>query len=542
MDTPFDISRWQPTRPPNAGDRNPGPDELETLSRTLAAQTRDLRARPYDPEGWICRAETLRGLGLTELAVADAWKGGMMCRGLLEGVEEEKEGGWRLGVGRGFWMLQVETWQEGKEEKGLRGQLEVLEERARRVQERSLRYPNGEGTEGEGQFVPRPYPWLTEERSRRSDKLVERMNEEFAANARTALVLEQPFCEVRRHVFGNTRPESKDVLGVFATQDIPADAIILIDSTRIVGSAGVTANSRDVWACSPHPMNCRVPPDDSAGPDLRWVKDELGTGATSTLLTLRLLQAAVQDGFKSPLDHPLVARLTPNYPPIEYNVEPETFSLKQDIDIPMRALQQFGIDIFADLEWDSWVIFTIARRQENNQCGDAVSAAVMGLFSLFNHSCEPNVGWSRFREEAGNGNDSSSACANELNDVEADANDEHAKRKREGILDHSTVTVTTTRPIAKGEQIFVEYDSFVHSSSVGERRRRLRKWLSGDCMCTRCVREAAEEARRDSPTEENGRVDRMGKEKQGWDDSERVEFPEETGALKGQRLNMWCMR
>ena len=81
-----------------------------------------------------------------------------------------------------------------------------------------------------------------------------------------------------------------------------------------------------------------------------------------------------------------------------------------------------------------------------------MSVSLNPLFSLFNHSCEPNVNW--------------------------------ATQK-----DHRTVVMRVSKDVAAGEQLFVEYDAFEHDKSVDERRKRLTRWIDGPCMCSRCVRE-----------------------------------------------------
>jgi hypothetical protein len=46
-----------------------------------------------------------------------------------------------------------------------------------------------------------------------------------------------------------------------------------------------------------------------------------------------------------------------------------------------------------------------------------------------------------------------------------------------------------SRDVVAGDQLFVEYDGFMHSSPLEARRERLSKWIDGPCLCTRCVRE-----------------------------------------------------
>ena len=156
--------------------------------------------------------------------------------------------------------------------------------------------------------------------------------------------------------------------------------------------------------------------------------------------------------------HPLglsaIARSTPTY----HCQEARRYSVPQNIAVPNEALQQFGVDIYADERFDTWILFTVAARLDNNCWSNPTCRVLSPLFSLFNHSCEPNVGWA-------------------------------------SSTDHCGIKVTTKRDIKAGEQLYLEYDSFVRDKPVQQRRERLSRWIEGPCMCTRCVREEKAEAR-----------------------------------------------
>ena len=217
--------------------------------------------------------------------------------------------------------------------------------------------------------------------------------------------------------------------------------------------------------------------------DLRWVRDKAGKQASSVLLNVRLLLCSIQDGVEHPLDHSLIARLTPTY--AEDKVE--SFSLQNDIVTPNEALQRFGIDIFANLNYDTWVLFTIQARAFNNSCGDPMSESLNPLFSLFNHSCEPNVEWTTTE-------------------------------------DHRTIKVKARRNIDGGEQLLVEYDQFIRNQPLEARRKRMMRWLDGPCLCTRCIREERE--KKEAVARKSNEV------RPEWDIPQEIVFPEDLLNLK----------
>jgi hypothetical protein len=131
------------------------------------------------------------------------------------------------------------------------------------------------------------------------------------------------------------------------------------------------------------------------------------------------------------------------------------FSLDDDIMIPNTALQQLGIDIFANHHYDTWVLFTMQARVDNNSCGDAMAEWLNPLFSLYNHSCEPNLRWTTQE-------------------------------------DHRTIVVKAARDLVAEEQLFVGYDASISDQPLEVRRKRLWRWLDGPCCCTRCTREEKE--------------------------------------------------
>lgn len=72
------------------------------------------------------------------------------------------------------------------------------------------------------------------------------------------------------------------------------------------------------------------------------------------------------------------SRLTPSYRSTVY----KSFCLEKDITILMEVLQNFGIDIFANHNFDTWVLFEIHARVINNSWSDPLATCVSPLFSL----------------------------------------------------------------------------------------------------------------------------------------------------------------
>ncbi len=108
---------------------------------------------------------------------------------------------------------------------------------------------------------------------------------------------------------------------------------------------------------------------------------------------LRILAACIQSDCH-PLDHPSIANLSPLYD--DYS---RLWSLSNNIVTPIKILRQSGIDVYSDMRYDTWVLQTVWARVINNQQGDLDERewhlrGINQFYSFFNHSCEPNTGWS----------------------------------------------------------------------------------------------------------------------------------------------------
>lgn len=480
MDIPFDVTKWQPTKPLEEEDSELTDDDLTSLSQKLADQTKQILLHPYDADGWFRRASTLTRLRYPELALGDAHKAIVLCQSHLARLQDQN---WHLGARMGFWMHDP-GYQNDESREMLQEYLAKLQSRAHRVEIDNMHFfPAFE----EGRLQRRPYPWTSDRHQRRDDELLLMINQEFASNA-AKMWKDGPLCEVRRHAFGVgvDGQDTSDLLGVFASCDIRKGDIVLVDRTRTWGCIGPgternLANLQIAGGCG----NAVHPNDeyDDSTQDLRWVRDQAEKYTASVLLGCRLLLCSIQDGSAHPLDHPLIARLTPTYRRDSFS----TFSLLHDIVIPNEALRQFGIDIFTNHNYDTWVLFTIQARAHNNSSGDPVSDSLSPLFSLFNHSCEPNVKWTT-------------------------------------STDHRTIRVKAWRQIKQGEQLFVIYDGYMRNEPLAARRKKLQRWLDGPCQCTRCTREEEQQQQQQQSSAVEGEA--------VWDVEEKPVFPEDCLKLK----------
>lgn len=207
-----------------------------------------------------------------------------------------------------------------------------------------------------------------------------------------------------------------------------------------------------------HPSVC--------GKDFDWLfeKAKLATATTDfsldALLLLRVLSQTLSDAEKEghPLKSKVMVRLTPAYNFTVPNLI--IFNFQDHVLTPLLILSTLGIDIFASPNYDTWVLHTIKCRLQNNKHGQTLGnwpgTSISGLYSMLNHSCDPNVDW---RHE-------SSSCA---------------------------VTLFATRDVGVGEELCISYiGQEGNEMGVVERRRKLMGWFGMDCGCGKCVREAKE--------------------------------------------------
>ena len=313
------------------------------------------------------------------------------------------------------------------------------------------------------------YPWTLERHLRRDPELVKLINQELQGSAKKAT------CYLGQSTLA--KDSSEDMLGMFAAREVRAGECILTDRTATgicsTPSSNSCSNCYTRLVEEPTQAECCSESYCSAacldlamnayhkalcGKDFTWLQ-EPARGLTHNssplrlLLMLRLLAACVQAGAeKSPLDHPLIARLKP----LANKDHLDVFTLTESIIIPIKILEQLGVDVFATRNFDTEILHSIWTRLANNKVGSpdprlGFVDEITPHLPLFNHSCEPNVEW---RRENGS----------------------------------TTVRFFAIKPIKKGEELFCSYLN-VGGIPVEQRQEMLWPWFEGPCLCSRCEEE-----------------------------------------------------
>ena len=346
-----------------------------------------------------------------------------------------------------------------------------------------------------GSTLAKPYPWMAEHHLRRSPSVIDAAKKDFEENYSFSRFGKPGPCALNQVNIGQVMPEDYPAdpvqLGVFAAHDILAKEQILLDMTVAGGHSHksqdmcdncfgdfaygkVPADCCSAIYCSPdcqeeseayHPALC--------GKDFDWLYESAratdeGGDALGNLLFLRFLGLFVQSGNAHPLDHPLVARLKPQY----FNNHRVIFTMAGSIEQPIQMLQQLGVDVFADPRYDTWVLRCIWARIMNNKRGYRPPGggnieSINTLFSFFNHSCRPNTEW------ASDGS--------------------------------SSIGVYAIQDIKRGEELTLCYTHGIENLSFVERQVVLAPWLGGSCSCQRCneERELEESSEEDEDEDED---------------------------------------
>ncbi|KAH0553372.1 hypothetical protein GP486_006557, partial [Trichoglossum hirsutum] len=317
-----------------------------------------------------------------------------------------------------------------------------------------------------GLVLMRPYPWIPAEYLRRDQALIDALNGELKTYG--------PRCKIRPS-FVKPSPRSEvggvktapDNLGVFATRAIPNGERVFLDispaGAHLTKARNVCENCGGGLPLTPLTLQCCSTAvfcspkcrelalthyhSSLCGKDFSWIYADTKSTATHipdmrppTLL--RLLAMCVHQDVH-PFQLPAIARLMPSYDADH----PSGWLMQGNLVMPIRILQALGVDVFADLRYDTWVIQTMWWRCKNNMSVDIDSDApitTLGPFySFVNHSCEPNVHWKSSQS--------------------------------------STLELKALRNIKKGEELYTSY--LPDGMDKEQRRKWLNQWLGRDCAC-----------------------------------------------------------
>jgi len=202
------------------------------------------------------------------------------------------------------------------------------------------------------------------------------------------------------------------------------------------------------WASTYHSALC--------GLDFSWLDDWARNKGShdpytnQVVLLVRLLAYASQTIDTAPLDNVYLSRFTAGY-----RANPTTLPLSFTAMVvhPTRILGSLGIDIFQDHQYDTWVIQVLMDRIIMNygchtQVGKGSPFFLGGLYSMFNHSCEPNL-------------------------IDGP---EHANRR-------AVPTLFARRDIEEGEELTVSYIAL--GLPYQQRNQSLITWFD-PCLCEIC--------------------------------------------------------
>ncbi|KAM3069083.1 hypothetical protein ACMFMG_004264 [Clarireedia jacksonii] len=446
---------------------------------------------------------------------------------------------------------------------------DAFRERSKEVAESGVRITASRS----GKILQRRYPWMDDNLFVRSRQLIDNINSTFpSTNAK-----------VRPVLFPTLISSTKDVgpLGIFATHTIQPDEQILLDKSLLITSnissstclfcdtchatlippflhpseivrpkcscliAFCSRSCHDIATKGYHKLQC--------GKDFEW----LYSPATSTnsqkkqdpdswlpKMFLRLLSVILSTpGFephpiaqKHPLTHPLLARMTANYPVDNQKAESAfDWSFYENIQAPLKILTQLGVDIWETRGsfWGPDVLQTIYWRMENNAnasvmdlAGDGIRSGIKGIESwdgkvhltvlspnylFFNHCCRPNTIW--------HGTVPNMAVGMEWLFVEGvgrgmggDGQFGDGSRREEEVLKpgSGSVVCRAGRVIQEGEELMISYvgdpmgigdtdtDADWGASEgkqirIGKEREQKRamltKWFENGCGCEVCEEE-----------------------------------------------------
>lgn len=355
------------------------------------------------------------------------------------------------------------------------------------------------------------YPWNDHEPDRCSEGALELLNTELAVISPKCLVkvTELPtLVETGSETDGSGSIPMNRQLGIFAKDDILPGETVLDEYTVLTANIRLKESFCDACSTTLPPLDansavvgcpecddtmfcnaeCLSKAQESYHPaicdkDIDTIaKDPDPREAPNALYLLLLARALAMSANQEchPLELKEVKYIWGDFLPSASNAVPLSpyhgrpppvwtlpFSFASNISGPLHVLEKMDIDVFACLaQYDLWVFNTLyskfrgtASARASLRDGRPEVAAVHPLWCLANHDCDPNVQW----EWGG-----------------------HMKLWcRDKRIDGSP------GGIKSGEEVLNHYCD-IHLT-VQERREWAAGSLGGYCMCSRCLRETAEE-------------------------------------------------
>lgn len=467
------------------------PPSTATINEMMEAVqdcTERIQREPYNPHLWTERSRYFLALNYPELAVGDACKSRILFHRDPKNMGEDSRNarlqmydilGQALFDCHCHWEA-ANFWEEVAKELPASHASEKAIALRRLVESKErLATPLG-GTRQEqmdrirdGCVTTVHYPWMQDRHFRRTQELVNEVNNGLKPDTQQV-----PAC----YLGSSSLTTRDDMLGMFAARDIQSGECILVDRT----ATGICSNVGPL-SCSNCFSRIESPPVRASccsesycsdaclelsmntfhkvfcGQDFTWLSQpaqglQHNASPLRPLLMLRFLAACIQSSSEShPLDHSLLARLQS----LTRNNHVDVFTMEDSVITPLKILQQLGIDIFVNLNFDTMILHTIWTRLANNKAGSPDPAhgfidEITPFLSFFNHSCEPNV---EFKRQS----------------------------------DSTTICFFAKRGLKKGEELFVSYVD-VQDMSLNERMEMLWPWFEEVCLCPKCKREATQKS------------------------------------------------
>ncbi|QDS68015.1 hypothetical protein FKW77_009442 [Venturia effusa] len=465
MEEPWNISQWTPSSPGIfLGEEGPGYPDLCAGDMHRARLLVEAALEKSSELG----NEALLVYGLAEWLEDTTWGTKSLEtfeRHIISSLRKLEEDIWTVII-RVLWDLQalwdgvqLDEMRSKSRQSWFHSFKRGLREKEETMRQHSIGTNAAEVQEAlrSGYCLARPYPWMSKAMLRRRDEDVEDCSN---------LLMEasEGRCKIAKSSLQGPKP---DVYGVFATRSLKKGQNVMVleaaavalfeEKDKCLNCMKSLDREASRLVCCQERICSRSCADRAlttyhkvlCGKTMNFPQIDLaGDSRLTVMIRLRTLAAIVQadNGVACPLFHPAVNCLTPNNA-----LAPSPWTYHEDIVYPFEMLKQLGINIFADLRYDTWVLRTIFSRIKNNVAGErGQSQSLDPLYFMLNHSCHRNM-------------------------------------KAEQI-DHTSIRYRATRDIQKGEELFISYIGDVTNMPYEHRQEMLRNWFDGigGCACARC--------------------------------------------------------